>query len=217
MPGGGADFKPVITEVRLVRTAYGFAKLAEIGKQGALRMPQLSGGVRLVPYTETRMIMGVYEVDVAGAQDKGEGVFEYPILETVPYFLLDDLRRDEMFAQVKTAGGELRTPEEQDLTASVRSALEQAQLVASARPDTMFKLEQFVANISKVRTSDQFKNIYLINTTSNQRWVMAVDQIIENVIDMHPYFVQLHQPDSVCISFEASKNTWLAPFGALAA
>lgn len=207
----------MITEVRLVRTAFGFAKLAEIGKRGALRMPPLAPGVRLVPYTETRMIMGVYEIDPAAAEDKGNGVMQYPIVETVPYFLLDDERRQEMQGTLKVAGVELRTPEEQDLTLSIKAALEQAQLLAQARPGSAFDLSRFVADIAKVRTSDQFKNIYLIVTRDNRRWVMAVDQIIENVIDMHPYFVQLHQPDAVRIAFAQSQNTWLAPFGAVAA
>lgn len=201
----------LVTEVRLVNTAYGLAKIAESGSHRALRTQRLPLAVHLVPYIENELICGVYAVDRDSYVALPTGEMNYPLLDTIPFFVLDDEQRREVLGQVKKAGLNLRPPAEADLTAAVKADLAKSRILWRNRPDNPFELPPFVESIDWVRASDQFKDIYLIKTKSSERHVLAINQLIESVIDLHVHFIKLYQPDAVRIAFRDSENVWIAP------
>jgi len=201
----------LVTEVRLVNTAYGLAKIAESGNQRALRTQRLPVGVSLVPYIENELICGVYSVDRDSYVALPSGEMNYPLLDTIPYFVLDDEHRRVVLGQIKKAGLNLRPPAESDLTAAVKADLATSRILWRNRPDNPFDLAAFVDKIDWIRASDQFKDVYLIRTKDNERHVLAINQLIESVIDLHVHFIRLYQPDAVRLAFRDSENVWLAP------
>lgn len=203
---------PMVTEVRIVNTAYGPAKISETSKkQDVLIARRLAQGVRLVPYVERGVICGIYYVDSEHAKTLDSKTDRYPVLDTIPFFLMEDDDRQEVAGQLKEAGIVLATPEEFDLTGQVKKELEKASVIWRNRQDNPFELDEFVQLVAKVKASSQFKDIYLIKMRKGCSYIMAVDQLIEAVIDLHPHFLKLYQPDAVRIAFRDNKNTWLAP------
>jgi len=200
-----------LTEVRMVRTAFGFAKLAESRRQGALETRQLPDGVRLVPYVEGEVICGVYAVDRARAQDMGKGRIRYPIVDTVPFFLLDERHRSEVFDGMKVAGIALRPPEEQDLTSACAAELQRSQVTWRNQDAEDFDFAAFAASVHLVRASPDFPGVYLVKTADHERWVLSIGKLIEDVIDLHPHFIRLEQPKAVRLTYAGNVNVWLAP------
>ena len=147
-------------------------------------------------------------IEVGGVR----GYTRLPIIESVPYFLFDDDSREQLAADLARNNLKLRTPKEYDLTDEVRQGLVLGEVMWSLKPEVPFSLTAFANDISAVRGSPQFDNIYMIKKRDKHRWVMVVDRLIETVIDLHPQFMRIYQPDAVRIKYHQSQNTWVAPF-----
>lgn len=203
-----------VTEVRLVNTAYGPAKLQEGGSdKHFLIMRRLPVEGFFVPYVDKGRIGGVYAIAPDRAMEVSPEVLRYPILDVVPSFFLESSSREEVVSQLRAAGLELAFPAEVDLTTQVKGELLASEVTWRHAEAAAFDLATFVATVTSVKASDQFDKLYLISTDDGGRYAMAIDRLIETVIDLHPFFVRLYQPSAVRLRFRDSDNTWIARFG----
>ncbi|MFH1809807.1 MAG: hypothetical protein ABIJ09_13760 [Pseudomonadota bacterium] len=201
-----------VTEVRIVNTAFGPAKLQEAAKDKRFMiMRKLDSAVTMVPYVDRDMIGGAYCVAQDRAMTMGPGVMRYPVLDVIPAIFLDLQSRTLITSQLQAAGLTLRFPEEVDLTVSVRDDLMRSTLVWCNPAASVFTLEGFVHNLLSVRASPQFERVYLIEMHDGARYIMALERSIESVIELHPYFQHLDQQAAVRLRYRDSDNTWLAP------
>jgi hypothetical protein len=201
-----------VTEVRIVNTAFGPAKLQEAtNDKRFLVMRALIEGAGLVPYIDRDMIGGAYCVALDRAMTLGPGVMRYPVLDVVPAMFLDQASRQRIAVMLQSAGLNLRFPEDVDLTVSVREDLARGALLWKNPAATAFTLETFLDNLLSVRASPQFERVYLIEMADGARHVMAVERSLQSVVELHPYFERLDQQAAVRVRFRDSADTWIAP------
>ncbi len=196
----------------MVATAYGPAKMAEARHKRYLMVRNLPDGLRLVPYVEGTILHGVYVIEPTDDECRSSsGAPRFRVLETIPFLLLEDESRREVYRGLRAAGISMRPPEEFDLTASVTATLAKSEVLWRHAAANTFDLAPFVEQIRSVKSSPQFPDVYLIQIDDGSRWVMSVGRLIEALIDLHPHFMRLYQPEAVRVSYPKSRNTWIAP------
>lgn len=201
----------LVTEVRSVRIAYGFAKVEESSDGKILHTTGLPKNCNMAPYHDKGIILGVYLLDLQNEIADTEYEASYPIIESIPYFLIEDEDRKVIIKQLSDNSVTLREPVEHDITDTITSRLNESQVTWRNEAAGDFNLDKFVKEISQVKSSNQFNGVYLIKTVKRRRFVMAVNQLIESVIDLNPKFIKIYQPEAVRISFGDNQDTWLAP------
>lgn len=208
-----AGAQPQLTEVRQVNTAYGPAKIQERGsQQQQLFIKELPPNITLLPYIVDAHLCGAYLLGPRRVVHQDPGLLRFAIQDTIPFIMLDTVQRQQVFTALHKANIAFQVPEVIDLTEAIRGELQQATVLARNRDAAKFSLDALTESIASVTASPDFADIFLIKTTAGQRFVMAVGQLIESVIDLHPYFMKLNHASAICVGFRGA-NTWIAEVG----
>ncbi|MBN2360780.1 MAG: hypothetical protein JXR83_15100 [Deltaproteobacteria bacterium] len=197
------------TEVRIVMTAYGPAKVQDDGggKRDLLISP-LRPGVRYVPYIERDLIGGAFCIAPDKAVLLDPKTARYPVLDVRPAFALGEAERQEILLQLNAASVNERFGEVQDLTAAIRNQLAQSQAVGGA---SYLAPDQIAANLVDVQASQQFGNVFLLETADGARFVLAIGVELPTLRAAHAFFAQVDEAQSIRLRCAARGDVWLAP------
>jgi hypothetical protein len=200
-----------VTEVHVVNTAFGPAKLQETSKDKAfLIMRTLPVAEVLVPYVDRGAIAGAYRVDPEHAMVLSPGVVRYPVIEVVPALFLDAASRSRIDSALRGAGLQLRFAEDSDVTDDLRQALTRGELLWKSHAAADFVLELFARELKQVRGSPRFERVYLAELVGGERYLLAVERTLASVIRMHPYFERVDQREAVRLRLATGQDTWVA-------
>lgn len=200
-----------VTEATLCRTSYGIGKLKEDGNKRYLIFPQRLD-VRYVPFVENNYIEAVYTINPEdfGIDEKGRYVYE--ILESAQFFMLSKEQKEEISNDLRQRGINYKFPEEIDNYSTVMEVLRASTLLMRNQDAHWYDKDKFLSEILEIKGSNTYKELHLIRTKNGQRFLLIINQIIPNVIEYGPSFMNLYEPGAVKISYKEG-YAFIAPFG----
>ncbi len=200
-----------VTEASLCRTSYGIGKLREDGSNRYLIFPEKME-VRYIPFVENSCIEAVYTIDPQDYIQENSRRFVYRIIDSAQFFMLSKEQKSEISSDLKKRGIEFRFPEEIDNYSAVMNILRDSEILLKNQDAGWFDKEKFLSDVAEIKGSNQYKELHLIRLKNGQRFILIINQIIPNVIEYGPSFMNLYEPGAVKISYQDG-YAYIAPFG----
>ncbi len=200
-----------VTEASLCRTSYGLGKLREDGEKRFLIFPEKIE-VRYIPFVENNCIEAVYIINPESLSRDERGRYIYEIIESVQFFMLSREQKDEIASDLGKRGIQYKFPEEIDNYSTVMNVLRESDLLMRNQDSDWFEKERFLSEISEIKGSNSYKELHLIRMKDGRRFILIVNQIIPNVIEYSPSFMNIYEPGAVKISYMEG-YAFIAPFG----
>ncbi len=208
MPEGKIQY---VTETSLCRTSYGMGKVMEDGNRRFLVFSKKIE-VRYIPFVENDCIEAVYTINPeAFFQDK-KGRYVYEITDSAQFFMLSNEQKKEIVADLTSRKIPYKFPEEIDNYNSVMNILKDSVLLMKNQDSNWFDKEKFLSEISEIKGSRSYKELHLIRLKDGRRFILIINQIIPNVIEYSPSFMNIYEPGAVKVSYQDG-YAFIAPFG----
>ncbi|MGC8927961.1 MAG: hypothetical protein ACP5QK_08565 [Myxococcota bacterium] len=200
-----------VTEASLCRTSYGICKLREDGSKRYLIFPQQMD-VKYIPFVENEIIEAVYTIDTSNFIRDDSGRFVYEIIDSAQFFMLSKEQKEEISADLKKRGIQYRFPQEIDNYNAVMDILRSSQILMRNQDSDWFEMERFLSNIMEIKGSNTYKELQLIRLKDGKRYILIINQIIANVVEYGPAFMNIYEPGAVKISYRDG-YAFIAPLG----
>jgi len=200
-----------VTEASLVRTSYGLGKLKEDGDKRYLLFGERMS-VRYIPFVENDCIEAVYTIDLSSETRDPKGRFSYEIVDSAQFFMLTKEQKEEIKRDLESRKISYRFPEEINNYDKVVSVLRESRLLLRNQDSDWFDKETFLSQIEEVKGSNTYKELHLIRLKDGRRFILIINQIIPNVIEYHPSFMNIYEPGAVKVSY-GEGYAFIAPFG----
>lgn len=200
-----------VTEASLVRTSYGVGKLKEDGNKRYLLFGEKMN-IRYIPFVENECIEAVYTIDTENFIRDDKGRFLYEIVDSAQFFMLSKEQKQEIKRDLDSRNIPYRFPEEINNYDKVTSALRESKVLLKNQDSGWFEMNTFLSNIDEVKGSNNYKELQLIRLKDGRRFILIINQIIPNVIEYHPSFMNIYEPGAVKITYQEG-YAFIAPFG----
>ncbi|MCX7959024.1 MAG: hypothetical protein N3B13_08250 [Deltaproteobacteria bacterium] len=207
-----AQFKVFsVTEASLCRTTYGIGKLKEDGNKRYLVFPEKME-VRYIPFVENNCIEAVYTISPEDCIQDNNGRFIYEIIDSAQFFMLSKEQKEEISSDLRKRGISYKFPEEIDNYNIVMNILRDSSVLMKNQDAGWFEKERFLSEISEIKGSNTYKELHLIRLKNGRRFILIINQIIPNVVEYGPSFMNIYEPGAVKVSYQDG-YAFIAPFG----
>lgn len=200
-----------VTEASLCRTSYGICKLKEDGSKRYLLFPEKMN-VRFIPFVENDCIEAVYTINPEEYIIDDNKRFAYEIIDSAQFFMLTKEQKEEISRDLKSRGISYRFPEEIDNYNQVINILKESNILSRNQDSDWFEKERFISEIREVKGSNTYKELHLIRLANGMRYLLIINQIIPNVIEYSPSFMNLYEKGAVKVSY-LDGYAFIVPFG----
>ncbi|MCX7943495.1 MAG: hypothetical protein N2746_03185 [Deltaproteobacteria bacterium] len=200
-----------VTEATLCRTCYGLGKIREDGNKRYLLFPEKLDA-RYIPFVENDCIEAVYTIDPDNFIKDDNGRFLYEIIDSAQFFMLSKEQKEEISSDLKRKGISYRFPEEIDNYSIVMNILRNSTLLMRNQDSGWFDKEKFLSEILEIKGSNTYKELHLIRLKNGSRYILMINQIVANVVEYGPSFMNLYEPGAVKISY-LDGYAFIVPFG----
>lgn len=200
-----------ITEASICRTSYGFGKLKEDNRKRFLIFGEKID-VRYVPLVENGLIEAIYIIDPTNYVTDIKGRFVYEIVDSAQFFMLSKEQKIEIRSDLEMRGIPCNFPEEINNYNTVMGILRESFPIAKNQDSDWFEKEKFLSEIEEIKGSNTYKELQLIRLKDGRRFILIINQIIPNVIEYNPCFMNIYEPGAVKISYNDG-YAFIAPFG----
>lgn len=200
-----------VTEASLCRTSYGICKLKEDGNKRYLLFPKQMD-VKYIPFIENDIIEAVYSIDPSKFEQDSNNRFIYEIMDSAQFFMLSKEQKAEISSELESRGIKYSFPPEIDNYSLVMNILRSSKVLMKNQDANWFEMNGFLSDIIEIKGSNTYKELQLVRLKDGRRFILIINQIIPNVVEYGPAFMNIYEPGAVKITYQEG-YAFIAPLG----